>query len=383
MEVTHNQLKKLIRTYYEDKEPLDIKGGPGIGKSEVVKGTLKNIAEEKGLKFVYWNEIQEEEKEAFLDKDLSQYFIFSDMRLSQMEPTDLKGFPNNQREFARWVPTLLFKLFSNPEAHGCVFFDEANLATPSTMAACYQIIHDKQIGETPISKNIFFISAGNRIDETNNAFEEPAPLNNRRGNIILLPPKVHGEENDNGDNWLNWASEKGIDTRVVSFLMSFPSKIYTFDPDSNDPSFGSPRTWAKVGLMIKDIKNPDEVRLLAAPLIGEALAIELRTHIKKSEKIDVKKILNNPKEIEKYKDEMDKKYSIIAEIVEMYKNQKKNERTLDKSLALGQHIEPEFAIFMVKMMKGCLNNKEQFPKELMKCDNWKKVTKEFAKYLVV
>lgn len=382
MQINHTQLKKLLWKYYEDKTPLDIKGGPGIGKSEIIIQTMRDIAAKEGLQFVYWNETLDEDKEQMLKEDLSKYFIFSDMRLSQMEPTDLKGFPNNQKEYARWVPTLLFKLFSNPEAHGAVFFDEANLATPNTMAACYQIINDKQIGETPISKNIFFISAGNRIDETNNAFEEPAPLNNRRGNIVLLPPKVYSDDS-NEDTWLDWAVDKGIDTRVTSFLMSYPSKIYMFDPDNQDPSFPSPRTWAKVGKMIKDVKNIDEVKLIAAPLIGEGVATELRSHIKMSEKIDVKKILNKPKEIEKYSgvNNLDKKYSIVAEVAEMYRNQKKGENVLDKALALCQYIEPEFGMFMVKLMKSY--SKNSFATELLKCSNWSSVAKDYSKYLEV
>jgi len=376
MEVRHSQLKNLLLRGYETKVPVDIKGAPGIGKSEIVKEVAERIAESEKKDFIFWNEINQEEKHKMLSVDLSKVFFFIDIRLAQFDQTDLKGFPNTKMDYAQWVPTLMFKVLSRPEATGMVFFDEMNLAAPSVTATAYQIVNDHQVGETPISKGMFFVSAGNRLEDTNNAFEDPAPLNNRRANVVLLEPRIRDED---GDDWTTWATENGVDPREIAYLNWKESNLFKYDPESKDASFPSPRTWTKLSKMIEGVDNLGELRSYAGSLLGEGVAREFVGFLKLKEKVNIKRLLKNPKLIEKYSGakNIDVKYSIIAGVAELYV---RDQKILNDALGLCGYMEPEFSMFMLKMMKGMC--KEDFSKRLVACKNWPKLSKDFAKYVL-
>lgn len=376
MEVRHKQLKQLLRKGYEAKVPIDIKGAPGIGKSELVRDTSIELAKKEGRTFVFWNQISEEEKEGLLTADLNKVFIYSDIRLAQMDQTDLKGFPNTKADFAKWVPTLLFKVLSRPNAVGTIFFDEMNLASPSVIATAYSIVNDHLVGETPISQGVFIVSAGNRLTDTNNAFDDPAPLNNRRCNVVLNPPVVTSSD---GDDWTSWASENGIDVRIIGFLNTYEHKLFKFEEDNKDPSFPTPRTWSRLSNFIKDEKDSALIKMYAGSLVGEGIAREFVAFINLSEKVDIRAILKKPELIKKYSDpdKLDLKYSIVSAIAELYSKEK---QILNDALLLCKHMEPEFGMFMLRMIKGL--HKGDFSKELKACSNWKNISQDYVKYML-
>lgn len=378
MEVNHKQLKQLIVQGFENKVPLDVKGAPGIGKSEQIYDTAKNIAESKKRKFIFWNRIPEEEKEGLLTANLDQIFIYADLRLAQFDQTDLKGFPNTKSDYAKWVPTILFKVLSRPQATGLIFFDELNQAAPSVVASAYQIINDHLIGETPISKGVYMISAGNRLSDTNNAFDDPAPLNNRRANVVLTPPLVKSED---GEDWTAWAHQNGIDSRIIGYLNAYETKIFKFEEDNIDPSFPTPRTWSRLSKMIKDVKDYQLIKLYAASLVGEGIGTEFTAFIRLTQKINVREILNKPELIKKYHgpEYIDQKYSIVSTIAEMYT---KEPKILDQVLALCNYLEPEFGMFLLRSVKGLSKEPSKFGTELTKCKNWNSIADQFEKYLM-
>ena len=376
MEVTHKQLKQILRKGYEAKVPVDIKGAPGIGKSECVRDTAMEIATKEKRKFVFWNSISEEEKEGLLTADLSKVFLYSDIRLAQMDQTDLKGFPNTKSDYAKWVPTLLFKVLSKDTATGLIFFDEMNLAPPSVIATAYSIVNDHLIGETPISQGVYIVSAGNRLSDTNNAFDDPAPLNNRRCNVVLNPPMVRS---DDGEDWTTWASNNNVDARIIGYLNAYETKIFKYEEENKDPSFPTPRTWARLSNFIRDLKDSSMIKLYGGSLVGEGIAREFVAFINLSEKVNLRAILKNPELMKKYagQDKLDIKYSIVAGIAELYC---KEQKILNEAMALCPYMEPEFSMFMLKMMKGM--HKGDYSKALTSCPNWKNIAGDFAKYVL-
>ena len=70
-----------------------------------------------------------------------------DIRLSQMEPTDLRGIPFRNGAAVEWaIPAML----PDPERHGLegiLFLDEITSAAPTVSAAAYQLILDRRLGE--------------------------------------------------------------------------------------------------------------------------------------------------------------------------------------------------------------------------------------------
>ncbi|PWB49295.1 MAG: ATPase, partial [Nitrosomonadales bacterium] len=132
-----------------------------------------------------------------------------DIRLSQMEPSDLRGIPFRVGDHVEWaVPAML------PDAvrHGPVgvlFLDEITSAPPSVSAAAYQLILDRRLGNYRVPDGWAIFAAGNRQGDRGVTYTMPAPLANRFS---------HFEVEANLDDWVAWAYHSGIDERLIAFL---------------------------------------------------------------------------------------------------------------------------------------------------------------------
>ena len=129
-----------------------------------------------------------------------------DIRLSQMEPSDLRGIPFRNGEIVEWaIPAML------PDARrhgpeGILFLDEITSAPPSVSAAAYQLILDRRLGDYRIPEGWAIFAAGNRQGDRGVTYTMPAPLANRFS---------HFEFEVNLDDWVAWAYRNGIDDRPV------------------------------------------------------------------------------------------------------------------------------------------------------------------------
>jgi len=222
--------------------PVMLWGPPGVGKSQMVA----QIATRHGVPVI-------------------------DIRLSQMEPSDLRGIPyrvNNQVDWA--IPTML----PDTERHGpegILFLDEITSAPPSVSAAAYQLILDRRLGEYQVPDHWAIFAAGNRQGDRGVTYTMPAPLANRFS---------HFEVETNLDDWVSWAYRNDIDERVIAFLRFRPELLFDFDPAHNPVAFPSPRSWefAHRGLQ----KFTDHPQLLQGTLqacVGPAAGVELHAFV--------------------------------------------------------------------------------------------------------
>jgi len=222
--------------------PVMLWGPPGVGKSQMVA----QIATRHGIPVI-------------------------DIRLSQMEPSDLRGIPyrvNNQVDWA--IPTML----PDTERHGpegILFLDEITSAPPSVSAAAYQLILDRRLGEYQVPDHWAIFAAGNRQGDRGVTYTMPAPLANRFS---------HFEVETNLDDWVSWAYRNDIDERVIAFLRFRPELLFDFDPAHNPVAFPSPRSWefAHRGLQ----KFTDHPQLLQGTLqacVGPAAGVELHAFV--------------------------------------------------------------------------------------------------------
>jgi len=104
MEVEIVELKDLLKRLYNvgDRTSVIILGEPGIGKSEIVKQLAKEIASESGKEFIeYTDDIADE-----VMKEPDRYFVFCDIRLTEVEPADLIGIPRDDDGHVRYKPLL-------------------------------------------------------------------------------------------------------------------------------------------------------------------------------------------------------------------------------------------------------------------------------------
>jgi len=238
-----------------DHTPVMLWGPPGVGKSQMVA----QIAAHHGVPLI-------------------------DIRLSQMEPSDLRGIPFRSGEMVEWaVPALL----PDSERHGSagvLFLDEITSAPPSVSAAAYQLILDRRLGEYRVPEGWAIFAAGNRQGDRGVTYAMPAPLANRFS---------HFEVDTNLDDWVTWAFANGIDERLIGFLRFRPELLFDFDPAHNPVAFPSPRTWEFASRALR--KFGDHAELLSPALqscVGPAAGIELAAFVENMDKLpDIDAIL--------------------------------------------------------------------------------------------
>lgn len=242
--------------------PVFIWGGAGIGKSAVINQyadmvyPLTPTARKAGLV----NHI--------------------DIRLSQMEPTDVRGIPVPVTDEITGVTTVVWAipefLPTDPNWVGVIAFDEMNSAMPVVLAAAYQIILDRKIGEYVFPVGAFICAAGNRDGDGGVTFEMPSPLSNRF---------VHIEMKANLKDWINgFAIPNMINTDVIAFLKYAERFFCTYDPQDPSPSFATPRTWNYVAELLTSnstsMSTKSEKRVLFTMIggtVGEGVASEFKT----------------------------------------------------------------------------------------------------------
>lgn len=230
----------------------------------------------------------------------------TDIRLSQMEPSDLRGIPFRVGEHVEWaVPALL----PDKERHGpqgILFLDEITSAPPAVSAAAYQLILDRRLGAYQVPEGWAIFAAGNRQGDRGVTYTMPAPLANRFS---------HFEVETNLDDWATWAYANDIDERVIAFLRFRPELLFDFDPAHNPVAFPSPRSWefAHRGLQ-KFEGHPELLQGTLQACVGPAAGVELHAFINSLDKMpDLDRIVAGeevpvPKEI-------DLQYAVAAALV--------------------------------------------------------------------
>ena len=356
MEVSIKRLKPIIKSYVLMKKPLFIHGTMGIGKSQMVREVGEEIAREKGKKFNE-NELDQEK------------FCLNDVRVSQLDPSDLRGIPfpegkNTAWLIPKWLPS---------GGEGILLFDELNLSPPSIQAACYQLILDRKLGDYTLPQGWTIIAAGNRSSDGANVFPMAAPLKNRFSHVTLMCPT--------DEEWREWAMTHDIKSDIIAFLAFKPTLLHKFDKKSNDDAFPTPRTWEIASTMVKNIEKDTEKEFeLVATCVGEGPALEYQGFLKLKEKVNIDQILNNPKKVRDIK-EADIKYSLVSGLAERYRKdtlQKgdKEKKNLPQILEVGDNLDAEFGIFLLRLMKSM--NPTKFIGEMMNHPIW--VNKLFKKY---
>lgn len=354
--INHRQLQDFGRVAYNTRTPAFVWGTMGIGKSQAVKQLAKDIAKDSKLEF-HDNEV---------DGDKS--FCFIDVRISQLEPSDLRGLPTVEDGKTRWLPPSW--LPQSSKSKGILFFDELNLAPPSIQAAAYQLILDRRLGEYKLPEGWVIISAGNTSDDRANIFDLPAPLANRFIHIELeIPTK---------EEWNEWALKNNIHGSITSFLELKPSFLYTFSRKAKDKSFATPRTWEYVNRLLRGAEkvNLEEVETLVAAAVGEGIATEYCAFLRLQKQINLAEILDNPESAKNIKG-IDLRHSLIGALVEKYREQPK---LIGKIMEVSLHIEPEFATLLLRNMKGA--NMDYFISNARQQTSWRTVFTKYGKYLI-
>ena len=311
-----------------------VNGPVGVGKSE----TVKEVAEELG-----W-ELQ-------------------DIRLSLLDPTDLRGLPAIDKEKRQTIWTKpVFLPDTNDTKNRVLFFDEFNTSMKSMQNACLQLMLDRCIGEYRLPDNTRVVTAGNRIKDVGGFVSKQSPALNNRG--------IHVGFDTNFDDWKEWAFSHRMHPLVIgfhNFTHGAKLHVYSDKEDVDNTAFPTPRTWAFLGLpevKINDTLTQSGVLYLGLDngtlheairgTIGEGVGTEFAGYLK------VYKDLPNPEDILlKGKNIVPKEpsvmYALCSSLVHLVLD---HQDKIDRLINYSMEIEKDFSVVMIMdMLKTEMRNK--------------------------
>jgi len=319
------------------KLPVFIWGAPGIGKSSIVKA----IAKEQGMEFI-------------------------DLRLSLLDPTDLKGIPffDSTTQEGVWAkPSFLPK--SDDTSRGILFLDEINSAPPAVQASAYQLVLDRKVGDYELPLGWSIVAAGNRENDRGVVYRMPPPLANRF---------VHFEMEVDFEDWKAWAYSEGIEASIIAFLQYDPSQLFNFDPTTNQKSFATPRSWEFADRIMKSGVEAELLLESLSGAVGNESAVAYLSFKKVMDRLpNIDEILKG--EIRKLVDEDIK--LMVALSIGIVNRLKENfdQEAVDNVVAFSMELPNEYAIMLIKDMQLNAINVEA-------SKNWSAWVEKFA-YLLV
>lgn len=304
--------KRSIEHLTDKKVPVFLWGPPGIGKSSIVA----QIAKERGVEFI-------------------------DLRLSLLDPTDLRGIPffNSEDNSAVWAPASFLPDESQKE--GILFLDELNTAAPMVQASAYQLILDRKIGEYTLPDGWSIVAAGNRESDRGVVFRMASPLANRF---------VHLDMEVSVSDWSEWAKKSGLDTSIIAFISYRPDALFAFNTKNDSKAFATPRTWQYVNEIITSTPEEDLLLPMISGAIGEELAASFLGFKSVANSLpDIDKILSG--EIDDVPQETSALH-ILCTALAMRIDEDARAVQLDSLIRYTLKLPGEFAVMIIQDLRG-------------------------------
>jgi hypothetical protein len=244
MSVSTKELPKAItEILYAGLVPY-IRSSPGLGKSSIVKQVSNTL----NLELI-------------------------DVRLAQLDVSDMCGFPTIINGKTSFVPPDVFPIAKDPIPKGkdgwLLFLDELSSASNAVSAAAYKLILDRKVGQHPLHSNVAIAAAGNKDTDKAIVNRMSTAMQSR---LVHLNVEIYHKD------WIDWANENKIDHRIVSFVEFKPALVHSFNPDHKDNTFPCPRTWEFAHSLVKDKSTIDSLTTkILVGTIGEGAAREFKT----------------------------------------------------------------------------------------------------------
>lgn len=245
-----------VKTAVQKRIPVMLHGAPGVGKSSIIN----QIAHELGLNVI-------------------------DLRLAQIDATDLKGIPMPNRETGRseWLTPSFWpdrnKDGLGVDGPGIIFLDEIEKAPISVKNASLQLVLDRRVGDYHLPEDWTIVCAGNRSDD--NSFSQPL-------GSALANRMMHLEIEPDVDAWASWARNNKVIEDIIAFVHFKPDLLYK---NTEEHAFPSPRSWDMASRLIDGAKNKKERKELLAASVGRGTAQEFTVWSEIYRDVDVEGVL--------------------------------------------------------------------------------------------
>jgi MoxR-like ATPase len=214
-------------------------GRPGVGKTEIVQ----TLAHRRGA-------------------DLF------DLRLTTIEPQDLRGLPYYDHATGRtiWYPPE--DLPDTPDRPAVLFLDELTAAAPSLQPTVYGLLQERRVGRHRLPDSVFIVAAGNGVEDGAVAYEMGSALSDR-----LVHMTVRAQARD----WLQgYAVSAGLHPAVTAFIRTRPDLLETSEDALRRGHViaCTPRSWVRVSQILQSVADRGLRNTMIAGTVGEAPAAE-------------------------------------------------------------------------------------------------------------
>ncbi len=213
-------------------------GRPGVGKTELVQ----TLAERIGAQLY-------------------------DLRLTTIEPQDLRGLPYYDHAAAK---TVWYRPEDLPDSEtpAILFLDELTAAAPSLQPTVYGLLQERRVGRHRLPQGVMIVAAGNRVEDGAIAYDMGSALSDRLIHMIVQA---------SAEDWLaNYAIPAGIHPAVAAFLRTRPDLLETTEDSLRRGQMiaCTPRSWTRVSRIMESVSDRATRQVMIAGTVGMAVAAE-------------------------------------------------------------------------------------------------------------
>jgi hypothetical protein len=213
-------------------------GRPGVGKTEVVHTLARQIGAE-----------------------------LYDLRLTTIEPQDLRGLPFYDHAQAK---TVWYRPEDLPDtdAPAILFLDELTSAAPSLQPTVYGLLQERRVGRHRLPDTVLIVAAGNRVEDGAIAYDMGSALSDRLVHMIVQA---------SADDWLqHYAVPAGIHPTVAAFIRTRPDLLETTEEALRRGQMiaCTPRSWTRVSQIMAAVPDRALRQVMIAGTVGAAPAAE-------------------------------------------------------------------------------------------------------------
>lgn len=227
-----SEIATAVRFNYGLREPIMIKGPPGVGKSE----TVRQAAADLGIGL-------------------------ADVRAVLLDPVDVRGLPVVKDGKADWCPPAFWP--HDMASAGILFLDELPNAPASVQSALLQLTLERRVGDYVLPPGWSIVAAGNRETDRAGAGRLISSLSDRF---------THFDYETDINDWCLWGVDHDVTPEIMAFLRFREELLHKFDPAK--PSSPTPRSWVKVSNALKAGVPPEIEVAQIEGKVGKAAALE-------------------------------------------------------------------------------------------------------------
>ncbi|MEM6890197.1 MAG: MoxR family ATPase [Pseudomonadota bacterium] len=212
-------------------------GRPGVGKTEVVSQLAVRIGA-----------------------------VLYDLRLTTIEPQDLRGLPYYDHEAQKTVWYRPEDLPDTPDRPAVLFLDELTSAAPHLQPTVYGLLQERRVGRHRLPDSVFIVAAGNSVEDGAVAYDMGTALSDR---LIHLHLRA-----DTADWIANVAVPRNLHPAVIAFLRGRPDLLETTEETLSRGELiaCTPRAWERVSQIMANVPERQLRQAMIAGTVGDTVA---------------------------------------------------------------------------------------------------------------